>query len=140
MPDLKNIFVLKFYLKRKSYIDLFGSSLGEKYFMQTHSEGAFICLHSRILSWLNYPRLQKKISYIVEFRTPCQTFFCKAQVAGWQISTPQTLSTTSLNGVGIWHQHLDAQIKKKFGTGAPLSARGLQKVQKICKNCFSVNS
>ena len=67
--------------------------------------------------WLNYPQLQKKIvlSYVVEFRTPCQTFFCEAQVAGCQIFTPPTVSTTSLNGGGLWRQQLDAQIKTNFG-------------------------
>ena len=64
---------------------------------------------------LNYPQFQKKISYLVEFRTLCQTFFCKAQVAGWQISTPSTLLTTFLNREGIWTKHMDTQVKTIFG-------------------------
>ena len=67
-------------------------------------------------------------------------FFCKAQVAGWQISKFPTLSTTSLNSSEIWSQHMDAQIKTIFGKGASLEIRGLQKVQKIYQNCFLVKS
>ena len=62
--------------------------------------------------------------------------FSKAQVAGWQIFTPSTLSATLLNGRGIWSQHMDAPIKTIFGKGASLEIRGLQKVQKIYKNCY----
>ena len=35
---------------------------------------------------------------------------------------------------------MDAQTKMIFGAGASLRARGLQKVQKIDKNGFSVKS
>ena len=35
---------------------------------------------------------------------------------------------------------MDAQIKTIFGTEAFLKTRGLQKVQKIYKNCFSEKS
>ena len=62
--------------------------------------------------------------------------FCKAQVVGWQISKFPTLSTTSLNGSGIWIQHMDGQIKTIFGTEAFLRIRGLQKVQKFIKIVF----
>ena len=35
---------------------------------------------------------------------------------------------------------MDAPIKIIFGKGASLGTRGLQKVQKFWKNCFSVKS
>ena len=57
-------------------------------------------------------------------------FFCKAQVAGQQISTPSTLYTASLYRERIWSQHMDAQTKTIFGTGASLRIRGFQKIQK----------
>ena len=77
--------------------------------------------------------MQESNISVLQFKTLCQTFFCKAQVAGWQISTPPTLFTTSLNNAGIWIQHMNAQIKAIFGTRASLGTRGLQKVQKINK-------
>ena len=60
-------------------------------------------------------------------------FFCKAQVAGQQISIPPILYTASLDREGIWSQHIDAQTKTIFGTGASLMTRGLQKVQKFIR-------
>ena len=49
--------------------------------------------------------------------------------------------TTLSNGGGIWHQHLDAQIKTNFSTGASLRTRELQKgVQKTYKKFLSVES
>ena len=70
--------------------------------------------------------MQENNTSILQFRTLGQTFFCKAQAAGWEISTPPTVCITSLNSREIWSQHMDAQIKTIFGTGAPLRTTGLQ--------------
>ena len=67
-------------------------------------------------------------------------FFCKAQVAGQQISTPPTLYTASLNRKRIWSQYMDAQTQTICGTGASLRIIGFQKIQKKDKDCFSVKS
>ena len=62
-------------------------------------------------------------------------------VASKQISTPPTLYTASLySRERIWSQHMDAQTKTIFGTGASLRIRGFQKIQKKDKDCFSVKS
>ena len=66
-------------------------------------------------------------------------FFCKVQVAGWQIFTSSTLSATSYNSRGIWSQHADSPIKTIFGKGASLGIRGLQKnPKKIIRIVFQL--
>ena len=46
-------------------------------------------------------------------------FFCKAQVASQQISTPPILYTASLYRERIWSQHMDAQTKQFLVLGHP---------------------
>ena len=75
--------------------------------------------------------MQKKINYVVKFRILSRMFFCKAQVAGQQMSSPPTLYSASPNGGGIWGQRTDSRSKTLFGMVAPLRTRGLRKVQKI---------
>ena len=54
-------------------------------------------------------------------------FWCKAQVAGQQISTPPILYTAAFKRGGIWSQHIDAKTNTIFGMGASLYPRGLVK-------------
>ena len=47
-------------------------------------------------------------------------------------------TSTSLKGGGIWHQHLNAQIKTNFGKGASLRTRRLQKSPKNFLELFGI--
>ena len=70
-----------------------------------------------------------------------RTFFCKAQVAGQQISSSPTLFAASLNRGGIWSQHMDAKTNTIIGMGIPLDQRiATPPPKKNYKNYFSVKS
>ena len=64
-------------------------------------------------------------------------FYCKAQVAYQQISTPPTLYTSSFNRGGIWSQHMDGITKTIFGKEDPFGPEDYKKSKNSQELFFS---